>query len=39
MTLQTELTETVLRRRADLQTLLRENETRFEKNGCYSIIG
>ena len=35
----TELTETVLRRRSDLQNALRDNEARYEKNGCYAVIG
>jgi hypothetical protein len=34
-----QVTETVLKRRADLETQVRDNETRYEKNGCYTVIG
>jgi hypothetical protein len=33
------VTETVRRRYAELQAALKDNETRYEKHGCYTIIG
>lgn len=33
------VTETVLRRRAELQDALKDNEARYEKNGCLLVIG
>ena len=39
MTPPDELTETVRRRHAELQAAMRDNETRYEKHGCYTVIG
>lgn len=39
MTPPAELTETVLRRRQELQNAMRDNEVRYEKHGCYTVIG
>jgi len=39
MTPPNELTETVLRRRSELQNTMRDNETRYEKHGCFTVIG